>query len=95
MLAAGLIVVILVGGSVIGTQQADSKDLARHDITVLGLVAGVGRDTAETGQLIAEHLYVSDGDEKTERALGARIQKLRGPTPRISPPSRASTTTRP
>ena len=76
VLAAGLVVVILVGGSVIGAQQADSKDLAHHDVTVLGLVAGVGRDTAETGQLIAQHLYVSDGDEKTERALAARIQKL-------------------
>ena len=76
VLAAGLLVVVLLGGSTIGSQQADSRDLAHHDVKVLGLVAGVGQSTAETGKLVADHLYVNDGDAKAERALGARIAKL-------------------
>ena len=72
-LAAGLLVVAFVAASSIGSLRDQADDLAHHDLEMAQLIGHLGESFQANGSLAAQHLYVYDGDLRTEDAIAKEI----------------------
>jgi methyl-accepting chemotaxis protein len=75
-LAVALLVVGLLSISRIGGLDGDIKTLAHRDATALDLVGQMSSRAATMNTDTTQHLYVFDGDLKSEDALAAEVTKF-------------------
>jgi methyl-accepting chemotaxis protein len=78
-LAAALLVVAVLGATKLAGVQGHVTTLADRDAVALARSGDLLTSTAETGHLVAQHLYVHDGELKVEDAIQARLDaQLKG-----------------
>src|SRR5262245_53311983 len=77
LLALSLLAVTLTATQGFGTFHDDSDRLANRALRALAVAGKVGQDLQGTGRETAEHLYVYDGDLKTEDEIQGTIETLR------------------
>ncbi len=76
VLALGLVVVAFTALNVTKALTADADDLAQHDLRMLGLVSALGDRTSQSAHLVAQHLYVYDGDVDAQASIEDRVTAI-------------------
>ena len=76
-LALALIVVAAFAGTRMGALGDNLRTLDERDLAATELAGQVGTRASAIGRLVVQHLYVYDGDLKTEDKIAAEIVKLR------------------
>ena len=75
-LSAGL---LLVGGAAVremGSLEADTNEIAEHDMRANALAGSLSERAAAIGHHVAQHLYVKDGDLEAQDELQQRVEAL-------------------
>src|SRR4051812_12277085 len=75
-LAVGLLLVGVVAISAMGGLNSKTDQLGSHDLRATRLAGQIAERNATIGHLVAQHLYVHDGDIKTQDALQKRMASL-------------------
>ncbi len=75
-LAVGLLLVGVVAISAMGGLNSKTNQLGTHDLRATRIAGELSERSATIGHLVAQHLYVHDGDLKAEDALAKRIEAL-------------------
>jgi methyl-accepting chemotaxis protein len=75
-LATGLVLVGFVAVHAMSGLHSETKNLSDRDLAATDLVGELATSSATIGHLVAQHLYVHDGDVKTQDSLAARIADL-------------------
>jgi hypothetical protein len=75
-LAVGLLLVGVVAIAAMGGLKAHTSKLGSHDLTATRLAGEVAQRSATIGHLVAQHLYVHDGELDAQDALADRIDGL-------------------
>jgi methyl-accepting chemotaxis protein len=75
-LAVGLLLVGVVAISAMGGLNSKTDELGSHDLGATRLAGALAERNATIGHLVAQHLYVHDGDIKAQDALAKRMQSL-------------------
>jgi methyl-accepting chemotaxis protein len=76
-LALALIIVSAFAGARMGALGDDLRTLDERDLHATDLAGRVGTRASTIGNNVAQHLYVFDGDLKTEDELAAAIEQLK------------------
>src|ERR1700754_1426264 len=77
LLALALLAVTLIASRAFGTFHDDTQRLEHRDLRALAVASKLGQDLQGTGRETAEHLYVYDGDIKTEDRIQRTLETLR------------------
>ena len=75
-LAVGLVLVGVVAVNATGGLNAQTDELANEDLRATHLAGELAERNATIGHLVAQHLYVNDGDLRAQDALHKRIESL-------------------
>jgi methyl-accepting chemotaxis protein len=75
LLAAGLIAVAYLGVSQTSKLNNKIESLAQVEINATNITGGLSKDIARSGHVVAQHLYVYDGDLETEDKLGKELKE--------------------
>src|SRR3954452_2867502 len=75
-LDVGLLLVGVVAISAMGGLNSKTDELGAHDLRATNLAGDLAERNATIGHLVAQHLYVHDGDIKTQDALQKRMESL-------------------
>jgi methyl-accepting chemotaxis protein len=75
-LAVGLLLVGVVAISAMGGLNSKTDDLGSRDLRATRFAGAIAERNATIAHLVAQHLYVHDGDLKTQDALAKRMQTL-------------------
>jgi methyl-accepting chemotaxis protein len=79
-LAAGLLVVALIGYSQMGSLRSTAQALDTTHLRAQALAAEAAADSIDMGQETANHLYVEDGDLEAQDEVQADIDGIRADT---------------
>jgi methyl-accepting chemotaxis protein len=75
-LTVGLLLVGVLAIAAIGGLKAQTNELGSHDLAATRLAGDLASQSATIGHLVAQHLYVDDGELGAEDALANRIDAL-------------------
>src|SRR6476646_4367106 len=73
LVAVLLLAIALLGASRVGTVKNDMNDLAKHKLRAQSLIGAMSERGSSIANATTQHLYVFDGDLKSEDALQKEI----------------------
>jgi methyl-accepting chemotaxis protein len=74
--AIALLLVTVLALNAFGTFRAGVHELSTQDVRAVSLAGKVGQHLQSIGRLTTEHLYVYDGDLKTQDRIAAQIETM-------------------
>ena len=77
-LIAAMLAIGAIGFRDMDALGSDTQDLADNDVRALTVAAALADRASDTAHLVAQHLYVNDGDVAAQDKLAARIAPVTG-----------------
>src|SRR4051794_1822200 len=76
LLAVALVLVAVISVSLFRSFDHDVTKLSNQDVQAVALSGDIGQQIQSAGRLIADHLYVFDGDLKTEDQIAKEVHAI-------------------